>query len=48
VVTSGLKADEKVIVEGIQKVKAGAPVSAKPRAPPAPTAAKPAAQPEAK
>ena len=55
VVTSGLKAGEKVIVEGLQKVKAGAPVVAKPWIPPsatpaaAPTAeAKPAAQPEAK
>lgn len=59
VVTSGLKAGEKVIVEGLQKVKAGAPVVAKPWAPPpaipaaAPAATpaaetKPAAQPEAK
>lgn len=49
VVTSGLKAGEKVIVEGIQKVKAGAPVSAKPwippsANPPAQAAAKPAAE----
>jgi membrane fusion protein (multidrug efflux system) len=45
VVTSGLKAGEKVIVEGIQKVKAGAPVSAKPWTPPA---EKPAATAETK
>lgn len=45
VVTSGLKAGEKVIVEGIQKVKAGSPVSAKPWTPPV---AKPAAAAETK
>lgn len=56
VVTSGLKAGEKVIVEGIQKVKTGSPVSAKPWAPPVAATAnvkpaaetKPAAQTEAK
>ena len=48
VVTSGLKAGEKVIVEGIQKVKAGSPVSAKPWTPPvAKTAAAPEAKPSA-
>ncbi len=36
VISSGLKAGEKVIVEGLQKVKSGAPVAAKPWAPPAP------------
>ena len=35
VITSGLKAGEKVIVEGIQKVKAGVQVTAKPWIPPA-------------
>ncbi len=53
VITSGLKPGEKVIVEGIQKVKAGMPVAAKPWTPPAekaaaPAEAKPDAQPEAK
>jgi len=33
VITSGLKAGEKVIVEGLQKVKAGTPVAAKPWTP---------------
>ena len=33
VITSGLKAGEKVIVEGIQKVRAGTPVAAKPWTP---------------
>jgi membrane fusion protein (multidrug efflux system) len=48
VVTSGLKAGEKVIVEGIQKVKAGSPVSAKPWTPPVEkTAAAPEAKPTA-
>jgi len=46
VITSGLKADEKVVVEGLQKIKAGAPVVAKPWAPAA--APTPAAQPDAK
>jgi membrane fusion protein (multidrug efflux system) len=41
VITSGLKPGEKVVVEGLQKVRSGAPVTAKPWAPPA------AAQPEA-
>jgi RND family efflux transporter MFP subunit len=35
VITSGLKAGEKVVVEGLQKIKAGAPVTAKPWTPPA-------------
>jgi membrane fusion protein (multidrug efflux system) len=35
VITSGLKAGEKVIVEGLQKIKSGAPVIAKPWTPPA-------------
>jgi membrane fusion protein (multidrug efflux system) len=35
VITSGLKPGEKVIVEGLQKIKAGAPVIAKPWTPPA-------------
>jgi membrane fusion protein (multidrug efflux system) len=34
VITSGLKAGEKVVVEGLQKIKAGAPVAAKPWTPP--------------
>ena len=34
VISSGLKAGEKVVVEGLQKVKAGAPVVAKPWTPP--------------
>jgi membrane fusion protein (multidrug efflux system) len=57
VISSGLKPGEKVVVEGLQKIKAGAPVTAKAwTAPPPPAAAppppvadvKPAAQPEAK
>lgn len=35
VITSGLKPGEKVVVEGLQKIKAGAPVVAKPWTPPA-------------
>ena len=35
VITSGLKAGEKVVVEGVQKIKSGAPVMAKPWTPPA-------------
>lgn len=35
VISSGLKAGEKVVVEGLQKLKAGAPVAAKPWTPPA-------------
>ncbi|MFL6530798.1 MAG: efflux RND transporter periplasmic adaptor subunit [Chthoniobacterales bacterium] len=35
VITSGLKAGEKVVVEGLQKIKAGSPVTAKPWTPPA-------------
>ena len=35
VITEGLKTGEKVVVEGLQKVKAGAPVNAKPWVPPA-------------
>jgi membrane fusion protein (multidrug efflux system) len=34
VISSGLKAGEKVVVEGLQKIKAGLPVTAKPWAPP--------------
>jgi membrane fusion protein (multidrug efflux system) len=55
VITSGLNPGEKVIVEGLQKVRTGAPVNAKAWTPPAETApapatadAKPAAQPEIK
>jgi len=52
VISSGLKPGEKVIVEGIQKVKTGLPVAAKPWAPAAPPAAtisdsQPAAGPKA-
>ncbi|HLW36378.1 MAG TPA: efflux RND transporter periplasmic adaptor subunit [Chthoniobacterales bacterium] len=39
VITSGLKAGEKVVVEGLQKIKAGAPVAAKPWTPPSETPA---------
>ena len=35
VISSGLKPGEKVVVEGLQKLKAGAPVVAKPWTPPA-------------
>jgi membrane fusion protein (multidrug efflux system) len=35
VINSGLKAGETVIVEGIQKVRAGVPVQASPWTPPA-------------
>jgi RND family efflux transporter MFP subunit len=35
VISSGLKAGEKVVVEGLQKIKAGTPVNAKPWTPPA-------------
>jgi RND family efflux transporter MFP subunit len=35
VITSGLKPGEKVVVEGLQKIKTGAPVVAKPWTPPA-------------
>ena len=45
-VTSGLKAGEKVIVEGIQKVKSGMPVAAKPWTPPAERSAAPAVETE--
>jgi membrane fusion protein (multidrug efflux system) len=34
VISSGLKPGEKVVVEGLQKIKAGAPVVAKPWSPP--------------
>jgi len=34
VITSGLKPGEKVVVEGLQKIKAGSPVAAKPWTPP--------------
>ena len=40
-VKSGLKPGETVIVEGLQKVRNGAPVVAKPWAPPPPPAASP-------
>ena len=46
VITSGLKAGEKVIVEGIQKVKSGMPVAAKPWTPPAERSAAPAVETE--
>jgi membrane fusion protein (multidrug efflux system) len=45
VITSGLKPGEKVVVEGFQKIKSGAPVAAQPWSPPADRAAAPAAQP---
>jgi RND family efflux transporter MFP subunit len=45
VITSGLKPGEKVVVEGFQKLKSGAPVAAKPWTSPADKAATPAAQP---
>jgi membrane fusion protein (multidrug efflux system) len=50
VITSGLKAGEKVIVEGLQKIRSGAPVIAKPWTPPADknVAANPETQPAAK
>jgi membrane fusion protein (multidrug efflux system) len=44
VITAGLKAGEKVIVEGIQKVKSGMPVAAKPWVPPAERVAAPVAE----
>jgi len=44
VITSGLKAGEKVIVEGIQKVKAGVQVTAKPWIPPAERSSAPAVE----
>ncbi len=53
VITSGLKVGEKIVVEGLQKIRNGVPVSAKPWAPPTAPAAAPAkpeaaAQPAAK
>jgi membrane fusion protein (multidrug efflux system) len=36
IISEGLKAGEKVVVEGLQKVRAGAPVVARPWTPPAP------------
>jgi membrane fusion protein (multidrug efflux system) len=50
VITSGLKPGEKVIVEGLQKIKAGAAVVAKPWTPPSEktVAAKSGEQAEAK
>jgi membrane fusion protein (multidrug efflux system) len=53
VITSGLSAGEKVVVEGLQKIKAGAPVTVKPWTPPAEkpaegTSAETAAKPETK
>jgi membrane fusion protein, multidrug efflux system len=44
VITSGLKAGEKVVVEGLQKIRSGMPVSAKPWVPPSEKAAAPAAE----
>jgi membrane fusion protein (multidrug efflux system) len=44
VITSGLKPGEKVIVEGIQKVKAGTQVAAKPWTPPAERSSAPAVE----
>lgn len=44
VITSGLKPGEKVIVEGIQKVKAGTQVAAKPWTPPAERSVAPAVE----
>ena len=38
-ITSGLTAGEKVVVEGLQKIKSGAPVTAKPWTPPTEKAA---------
>jgi membrane fusion protein, multidrug efflux system len=35
VITSGLKTGEKVVVEGLQKIRAGTPVTAKAWSPPA-------------
>ena len=49
VISSGLKPGEKVVVEGLQKIKAGAAVTAKPWTPPADTTvAATDTQPEAK
>ena len=53
VISEGLKPGEKVVVEGVQKVRTGAPVKARPwtvPAKPAPVSAKPASEapPEAK
>lgn len=48
VISSGLKPGEKVVVEGIQKIKAGMPVSAKPWTPPAPPVPATEAKTEAK
>jgi membrane fusion protein (multidrug efflux system) len=39
VISSGLKTGEKVVVEGLQKIRTGAPVVAKPWTPPEPTPA---------
>jgi membrane fusion protein (multidrug efflux system) len=39
VITSGLKAGENVVVEGLQKIKSGMPVTAKPWTAPAAAAA---------
>jgi membrane fusion protein (multidrug efflux system) len=48
-ITQGLKPGEKVVVEGVQKVRTGSPVIAKPWTPPAPPATPaPAAKSEAK
>lgn len=48
VIDKGLNPGERVIVEGIQKVRAGVPVVARPWTPPSQTAPVAAAQPEAK
>ena len=45
VITSGLKPGEKVVVEGLQKVKSGKPVNAKPWTPPAAAGASPETSP---
>ncbi len=46
VISSGLRAGEKVVVEGLQKIKAGMPVAAKPWTPP-PAAGSPGGAPDA-
>jgi RND family efflux transporter MFP subunit len=48
VIASGLKAGEKVVVEGLQKIKSGAPVAAKPWTPPSEKPADTAANTEEK
>jgi membrane fusion protein (multidrug efflux system) len=46
-IANGLKAGERVVVEGLQKVKAGAPVLPKPYVPPAVPASQPSEAPAA-